>query len=351
MTRRLGVLIAIVLGAPTVAAADEIGTCERGILYQRDGDLPRAFLLLEGCTSADAKAAHEQVAEALSTGEFAPVSVIVNPEGATVTIDSLGDEPFTAPRDVWLAPGTHIVRATMDGYEEFATEVIIRGSDRYPLVLRLEKDAGKAGGDATTVDFGEEPGAAVGEHVVSVDPDVEHETLLPKRYRGGGVGATIDGGDSRLSIGVKAGMTVASLSGNASAADARIGAAAGAFATYSLGSAFALQPELYFAQKGADGAGIDYLVIPALAMAAVSVHDKIRLYALAGPELAVALTSEINGQDVTTFDVELVGGAGVLLPIAGRGLRIEGRYELGLNAVDGDDARNRVFTVTGGYVF
>jgi hypothetical protein len=353
MTFRAMLAVVVLCASPALAGADEIGICERGLMHHRDGDLPRAFLLLEGCTSEDAVAAYDQAKTQLSNGEFAAVSVIINPEGATVTIDALGDEPFIAPRDVFVPVGTHIVRASSEGYEDFAAEFIVRSTSDYPLVLRLDRidEAKKAKDNTSTVDFGDEPGAAVGEHVISVDPDVEHETLLPKRYRGGGVGATIDGGASRLSVGVKAGMTVASLSGGGSAADSRIGAAAGGFATYSLGSAFALQPELYFAQKGVDGGGLNYIVVPALAMVAVEVHTKVRLYALAGPELAISLTSEVNGQDITTFDLGLAGGAGVLLPVVGRGLRIEGRYELGLNSVDGDDARNRAFTVSAGYAF
>ena len=354
MTRRVTfALIALLCARPAAALADEVGDCERGLAQYRAGELTRAFVLLEDCTSDAAKAAFEKVEQQLGEGDYAPVSVIVNPEGARVTISTLGDEVFIAPRLVWVEQGKHIVRASMDGYEDFTVELVITSRARRPLLLSLKAVGGKekSGTKTATVDFGDEPGAAVGEHVVSVDPNIEHETLLPKRYRGGGVGDTIDGGEGRLSIGIKAGMTVASVTGASPDVGSRIGAAVGAFATYSLGSAFALQPELYYAQKGAEGTALDYIVVPALAVVGVKVHAKVRLYAVAGPAIAVSLTSEVNAQDITTFDLGLVAGLGVLLPVVGRGIRLECRYELGLNAVDGEDARNRVFSLTAGYAF
>jgi Outer membrane protein beta-barrel domain len=157
-----------------------------------------------------------------------------------------------------------------------------------------------------------------------------------------------------LSYGVKAGVVLADLAVDGSAApapfDFRVGLVAGGFITWPLGSRLALQPEVLFAQKGASfdqggGTGtekLDYLDVPVLVSYRLFGAPGRHVSVLAGPAFGIRLRARSSAsfggdtleQDVsdqvTRSDVAVVGG---LAYHRGR-LVFDGRYAWGLTDID-----------------
>jgi hypothetical protein len=93
------------------------------------------------------------------------------------------------------------------------------------------------------------------------------------------------------------------------------------------------------------------------------IGKKIRPYVAMGPELSVLLSAELEGIDLeptsikettTAIDLGICFAVGVAVTLPKRStLIIEGRYDIGLNSIDdngdGDDIKNRVFSLMLGY--
>jgi len=153
-----------------------------------------------------------------------------------------------------------------------------------------------------------------------------------------------------ISFGLKGGLNLPNATGkDAGNTETNRGFAAGIYSTISLMPAVAIQPEVYFCQKGFKEIGsyyiatarIDYIEIPVLAK--VSFGAIVKPYIVAGPYFAARLGASaemtMGGQteyysiddEVKDSDMGLVFGFGLKTPLK---LSIEGRYSLGLTSFD-----------------
>ena len=101
--------------------------CNVGVAYYKANDLPRAAFYLEQCRAVGGQldAAFldnvdkvlAAVRHVLAAGDFAPVTLIVEPPTAVTTLaDSPFDEPIVGQHSVWVPFGTYRVRVHQDGY-------------------------------------------------------------------------------------------------------------------------------------------------------------------------------------------------------------------------------------------
>lgn len=157
-----------------------------------------------------------------------------------------------------------------------------------------------------------------------------------------------------ISLGLKGGVNMSNIVGSGySGTKLNTGFSAGGYLTLSLLPSFAIQPEIYYTQKGWKESGtlfgsayegksrLNYLEIPVLAKFSFGVL--VKPYFVAGPAFATLLSAPaevtIGGTTVTgdidgvlkKSDLGLVLGAGVTTPIK---LSLEARYTLGLSSID-----------------
>lgn len=97
----------------------------------------------------------------LRAGSFAPVTITTEPAGARVEVSSLAPgETVVAPRELWLAFGTHELVATRDGFRPERIEISVRSTAPMPVQIALVPTQGEARDDAATpppVDVGAPP--------------------------------------------------------------------------------------------------------------------------------------------------------------------------------------------------
>ena len=197
--------------------------------------------------------------------------------------------------------------------------------------------------------------------------------------------------------GVKAGLSLATLVEKSSGdfeligdSDTRTGICAGGFLTFGVGTWLEIQPELLYAQRGAqygvtvrdevgdssDGTmkwNINYLEIPVLARVVLPVAGRFVPGFYVGPALALKLAARGKGPcdallvDCEEVDEELdwVAGSDFLLVfgtsfdvgMSKARFVIDVRYQVGLTAINDPVSssvpkiKNRAFTVTAGYGF
>ncbi|HJR60871.1 MAG TPA: porin family protein [Vicinamibacterales bacterium] len=186
-------------------------------------------------------------------------------------------------------------------------------------------------------------------------------------------------------IGLKAGVSVASIAGDAGGDaalpyDVRTGLTGGAFAVFPMRRRVALQVEAILTDKGgalpvndpsiiqgeiSERLRFQYLDLPVLARLTGPRVKSATLYGFAGPTLSVRLSARYQtamtgagsygfeydiGQDVRRFDVGLTAGAGADI---GPRLVIDARYTRGFtdlyDVAAGVPLRNRGFLVTAGF--
>lgn len=184
-------------------------------------------------------------------------------------------------------------------------------------------------------------------------------------------------------IGLKGGLSGAREHGDFAPDQYRLGFGAGAFATLSITTRFALQPELLFVMKGGkfpdigltDGGGqtigipevthvVDYLEIPLLVQLRIPTSGRVSPMIVCGPSMAFKLREQYHfggpqpaeSRDADFFlgtDLGFAIGAGVEI---GRGrdhLLLEARYTAGvINAMNDSNApstRNGAFLMMAGY--
>lgn len=160
-----------------------------------------------------------------------------------------------------------------------------------------------------------------------------------------------------ISFGLKGGLNMPNAYGSdAGSTETNMGFAGGGYVTISLLS-LAIQPEIYYCQKGFKESGtitidtisisyegkarINYVEIPVLAK--MSFGAVVKPYIVAGPYFATRLGSEMeisasgysytqNMDDfVKSSDLGIVFGLGVQTPMK---LSVEGRYTMGLSSFD-----------------
>jgi len=191
--------------------------------------------------------------------------------------------------------------------------------------------------------------------------------------------------------GVKLGLNLANVSGADKPTDAAMamGLAVGGFATWSVNDMFAVQPEIFYSQKGfqidakkmgSPVAGtinfnVNYLDIPVLARLNIPMEGTVKPYVVLGPSFGILLTAEqvASGDvadlmkaanmetttdvksDTTSMDMGLVLGAGVEVPAGSGKVTVDVRYDMGLTTLDSSSAKakmyNSVIGLLVGYAF
>lgn len=168
--------------------------------------------------------------------------------------------------------------------------------------------------------------------------------------------ATMNVSAQGLDFGVKAGVNFSSIR-DASGLDNRTGFVAGFFLGGKFNDKIGAQADLLYSQQGAEFAlgdfNLDYLNIPIVLKYYLTDNFNLQV----GPQFGVVINDEaqtvvgetINDISTNNFDLSAVLGLGVDIPF---GLRLEGRYNFGLNDVSKDaDGKNSVVTLSVGYSF
>jgi hypothetical protein len=176
-----------------------------------------------------------------------------------------------------------------------------------------------------------------------------------------------------LTYGVKGGINLATVDAEGDDdVGYRLGLAAGGFVALPLGSRLTIQPEGLFSQKGSktdlEGVSVtlqlDYIEVPILVKYALSGEPSRSFFVYGGPSIAFKVRSRATATfgDVTVETAEdehikdsdfgVVFGGGKNF---GR-LSVDGRYNLGLSNINGDDTedqkiRTRAITVLVGVRF
>jgi hypothetical protein len=126
--------------------------CNIGVAYYKAKQLARAHLFLNRClergTALDAtfvdsvRAVLKAVETSLRSGDFTPLDIVVDPAGATVTVEAFGDdEAFIGSRVVWLPSGTQKLVARAEGYSDKLVEVDVKGHELQPVHIVLLRKA------------------------------------------------------------------------------------------------------------------------------------------------------------------------------------------------------------------
>lgn len=335
-------------------------SCEIGLSYAGLGEHARAHFYLGLCSEGETWARWKKRAQraraaaevAMAASQFAKVRVEVTPADAIARFDVLDDVGFSVPREVWLPLGSHTLSAHADGYQGVEQQVILYGRD--PVTVSIDLKPTKVqptDSETENVDFAEEEPF---EETAAGDlPKVKHDTLMPKRFRGGGVWRGGNRGpSSRLSVGFELGPSLSQLLGaDAPDAGGRIGLSAFVFLSYRITGSLMLRPELGWMRKGAEAHALDYAVVPVLVAYARRIGPLSGRLA-AGPALGFSLGSEIAGAEVAAFELSAIASAGVRFPC---GVVVEIRYAHGLTTVDGGSPAGEISTsalsVLGGYTF
>ncbi len=172
--------------AAAVASGDATRLCKTAIELGKAGDHVRAGLLVGACerVSADAVLADEAkktriaVSRAATAGDWSKVELVIKTEGATAIIDAYPEIPLTA--GTWrLPPGTYLVTARTSGGAT-GSELVLKEGNRSLVVL--EPPPAPPPVRHKTVDF--TTGEPMPPPVVG-PPRIEHESLIPERYRKG----------------------------------------------------------------------------------------------------------------------------------------------------------------------
>lgn len=166
-----------------------------------------------------------------------------------------------------------------------------------------------------------------------------------------------------LDLGIKAGVNFATIT-DAAEFDSRTGFVGGVFVGGKFNDKIGIQADLLYSQQGAEFElgefNLDYVNVPIVLKYFVTDNLNIQL----GPQFGILIDDEaqtvigetINDIATNNFDLSGVVGLGFDLPL---GIRIDGRYNFGLNNVpdaknpDGSDVegKNSVITLSLGYSF
>ncbi|QYJ68229.1 porin family protein [Flavobacterium litorale] len=167
-----------------------------------------------------------------------------------------------------------------------------------------------------------------------------------------------------IKFGVKAGLNIADLGGDAETNGSRTGLHIGGLAEFKLTETFSVQPELVYSMQGAksdNGVGgefdlnLDYINVPIMAKYYVMEGLSIE----AGPQIGFLMGAEFDGNDVKdnykSIDFGLGGGVAYDLPM---GVFFQARYYAGMSSITEDiegvetvDTMNNVISLSVGYKF
>jgi hypothetical protein len=168
--------------------------------------------------------------------------------------------------------------------------------------------------------------------------------------------------------GIKLGLNMANVSGSDVSDDAEmnLGIALGGYGTWTVNEAFAVQPEIYYSQKGYSvndvNMNLAYLDIPVLAKWTPAMAGEVKPNLYGGVSLGILLSAEVENDGDTSdikdqvagTDLGLVLGVGADMVISGQKFNGDIRYDMGLSKLgkEGDGkVYNSVISVLVGYGF
>ena len=180
------------------------------------------------------------------------------------------------------------------------------------------------------------------------------------------------GAQAQTTYGLKGGLALTNLTGdNTDGLNSKTGFMIGGFAAIPIGESMAIQPEVFYVEKGTkfdevleNGSEVEaklklnYIDIPVLFKYTMA-GESARPYFLAGPSIGFKTSAKIKVQDesadfdyVKSTDFGLVFGLGVNF----QKFLIEGRYGLGLSNIndfpdDPDSIKNSAWNFLVGYTF
>lgn len=174
-----------------------------------------------------------------------------------------------------------------------------------------------------------------------------------------------------MKFGVKAGLNVANLGGDAETEGSRMGLHIGGVAEFMIAENFAIQPEVLYSMQGAkvnsidedfsvteEDVKLDYINIPIMAKYYIAEGFSLE----AGPQVGFLMSAKVGDTDVKdgykSIDFGLNGGVGYALDM---GVFFQARYYIGLSSVQEDiefmgesisaDVMNNVLQFSVGYKF
>jgi hypothetical protein len=170
---------------------------------------------------------------------------------------------------------------------------------------------------------------------------------------------------AQTSIGIKGGLSYATLSDKSPDFDSRTGFAAG-IAVDMRSGLIGIQPEILYVQKGVTATGmpsgsspkLDYLEVPVLLKLTLGTPG-IQPMVYAGPSAGFRLSCKVaevtcNSGTIKSTDWSAVLGGGVRIG-GNKGLTLEGRYSWGLKDIHdvsaGVDQKTRTFLALAGFSF
>jgi len=182
---------------------------------------------------------------------------------------------------------------------------------------------------------------------------------------------------AQLQFGIRAGLNLSDLaSDDAIDSDPRLGFHGGVTATYPLGTALFIQPEVLYSQKGAGFSedneqgsyNIDYLDIPLLFGYSLPTATNLLVQFYAGPQLSVKVNESIRADGIgvdfdlikdTDFGLVLGGDVGAVRVGTAQSFGVGLRYALGLTDIidnnplteGASSVTNRVLSVSAFYRF
>ena len=180
-------------------------------------------------------------------------------------------------------------------------------------------------------------------------------------------------------IGIMAGVNSSTVSGSdATDASRRTGFMAGVLLVAPLSPAFAIQPEVYFTQKGAKSSDTDftadvkfgYLEVPVLLRYEVPVTGGVKPFLYAGPQVSFKTSCTVdvaaqgakisedcdaesdNGETFKSVDYGVIVGGGLGFDVGGRMFTIGARYDHSLSKLSDDSkSYHRVISVLASFEF
>lgn len=358
--RPLLCLAIVSLASPAAAQpADLSGVdpCARArSMAAKDAEPAAVLVYLQLCRGAGSDVGRDiaRLTRELEGSGYVRLTVEAEPAvaGAVGFVDALGDVPFPLPGSVLVPPGNHRVGAVAPGHHGVAQHVgVPAGAKPTTISFTLEAAGDERPVDAA-VDFADEGEAA---NLTTADdlPEAEHDDLLKARYRRGleARGGPAERAVDRLRIGGALGMSVGRLGGDGAPTGTRVGLSAALVLAYQIRGPIAFMPELGYAQRGADGATVDYLTIP-VRVGYTGGAGAVRFHAAAGPELAIAVTSDLGAADAEVMDLGFSAGGGLRVPAGGGAILIDLYARAGFTDVtDRGSARDRSAAVRAGYLF
>lgn len=163
-----------------------------------------------------------------------------------------------------------------------------------------------------------------------------------------------------VKTGAKAGINFTNFNGGNTDYSSRTGFMVGGFVKMNIPeSSVAIQPEVYYAQKGAETNGgeikLEYLEIPILVKVGLSKSDVVKPNIFAGPYAGINLNQSSGGllggggNDVENIDFGGVVGAGLDVEAGSSIFTIDLRYGFGLSpAFKSGDEKNGMFAIVAG---